>query len=292
MGAVVKEFFQDEGDTAPTLGGLPMAKLRWRNYLDSLGLESAYPVGADPDTAADMGELDAMYLRWQQLRLAHLTDMTYEDYLRTFGVKVDPVIDAGVPELLRYSREWQYPNNVVDPTNGSPVAGLSWGINFRNDKDRYFKEPGFIFGVTVARPKLYLGNQRGPAVHLMQDGVSWLPIMLRDQDFASMKQVTKAGSILPTAAADGFWVDIADIFMHGDQFFHNTVAATAMPIGGPIVGLPDTALNARYPSEAMIDGLFKDSANNTIYQDGVMWLSILGTLTDTTPRGSVVGLNL
>ena len=67
----------------------------------------------------------------------------------------------------------------------------------------------------------------------MQDGVSWLPVMLRDNEFASMKQVTKAGSILPTATADGFWLDIADIFVHGDQFFHNTVAATI----GPSVGI-------------------------------------------------------
>ena len=169
-------------------------------------------------------------MMWEYLRSSNLTEMTYEDYLRTFGVRVDPVVDAGVPELMRYSREWQYPNNVVDPTSGVPTPGLSWGINLRMDKDRYVKEPGFIFGVTVARPKLYLGNQRGPAVHLMQDGISWLPIMLRDNDFSSMKQVTNAGSILPTATADGFYVDIADIFVHGDQFFHNDVAATQFPL--------------------------------------------------------------
>ena len=197
-----------------------------------------------------------------------------------------------MPELIRYIREWQYPNNAVDPVTGTPVPGLSWGINLRVDKDRYFKEPGFIFGVTVARPKLYLGNQRGPAVHLMQDGVSWLPIMLRDNDFASLKQVTKAGSILPTATADLFWVDIADVFVHGDQFFHNVVAATQMPLEGPIVALPEANLNVRYPTEAMIDGLFKVAANNVIYQDGVMRLHILGNVTDTTPRGSVVGMTL
>lgn len=296
---VVEAYFRDEGDlwNAYVVDGEPIARLNGNGVFDSVATAIENTTNdLNLDTNADgtikASEAAKALMMWEYLRANNLTEMTYEDYLRTFGVRVDPVLDAGVPELLRYSREWQYPNNVVDPISGIPVPGLSWGINDRMDKDRYFKEPGFIFGVSVARPKLYLGNQRGPAVHLMQDGVSWLPIMLRDQDFASMKQVTKAGSILPTAAADGFWVDIADIFMHGDQFFHNTVAATAMPTGGPIVGLPDTALNARYPSEAMIDGLFKDSANNTIYQDGVMRLSILGTLTDTTPRGSVVGLNL
>ena len=126
----------------------------------------------------------------------------------------------------------------------------------------------------------------------MQDGITWLPIMLRDNDFSSLKQVTKAGSILPTATADGFWVDISDIFVHSDQFFHNTVAGTQMPIEGPIVALPEAGLNARYPSKAMIDGLFKAPANNVLWQDGVMRMSVLGTIVDTTPSSSVVGMHL
>nr|QJB19341.1 MAG: major capsid protein [Microvirus sp.] len=296
---VVEAYFRDEGQAwnAYTIDGEPIAQLNGNGIFDSVATAIENATGdLNLDTNADgtikTSEAAKALMMWEYLRTNNLTEMTYEDYLRTFGVRVDPVVDAGVPELLRYSREWQYPNNVVDPLTGTPVPGLSWGINLRVDKDRYFKEPGFIFGVTVARPKLYLGNQRGPAVHLMQDGVSWLPIMLRDNDFASMKQVTKAGSILPTATADLFWVDIADVFVHGDQFFHNVVAATQMPLEGPIVALPDAGLNVRYPTEAMIDGLFKAAANNVIYQDGVMRLHILGNVTDTTPRGSVVGMTL
>lgn len=296
---VVEAYFRDEGDTwdAHLVDGEPIAQINGNGIFDSVATAIENSTGdLNLDTNADgtinASEAAKALMMWEYLRSNNLTEMTYEDYLRTFGVTVDPVIDAGVPELLRYSREWQYPNNVVDPVSGAPVPGLSWGINLRVDKDRYFKEPGFIFGVTVARPKVYLGNQRGPAVHLMQDGVSWLPIMLRDQDFASMKQVTKAGSILPTATADGFWVDLADVFIHGDQFFHNTVEATQMPIAGPIMALPEAGLNARYPTEAMIDGLFKAVANNVLYQDGVVRLSVLGTLTDTTPRANVVGMRL
>ena len=296
---VVEAYFRDEGQAwnAYTIDGEPIAQINGNGIFDSVATAIENATGdLNLDTNADgtikTSEAAKALMMWEYLRQNNLTEMTYEDYLRTFGVRVDPVVDAGVPELLRYSREWQYPNNVVDPLTGTPVPGLSWGINLRVDKDRYFKEPGFIFGVTVARPKVYLGNQRGPAVHLMQDGVSWLPIMLRDNDFASMRQVTKAGSILPTAAADLFWVDIADVFVHGDQFFHNVVAATQMPLEGPIVGLPEAGLNVRYPTEAMIDGLFKAAANNVIYQDGVMRLHILGNVTDTTPRGSVVGMTL
>ena len=296
---VVEAYFRDEGQKwdAYLMDGEPLCQINGNGVFDSVATAVENDVGdfnvdLNADSTIKASEAAKALMMWEYLRSNNLTEMTYEDYLRTFGVRVDPEVDAGVPELLRYSREWQYPNNVVDPTTGVPVPGLSWGINLRMDKDRYIKEPGFIFGVTVARPKVYLGNQRGPAVHLMQDGITWLPIMLRDNDFSSIKQVTKAGSILPTATADGFYVDISDIFVHGDQMFHNTEAATAMPIAGPIVALPEAGLNARYPTEAMIDALFKDTANNVLWQDGVMRLSVLGTITDTTPRSSVVGMTL
>ena len=70
-------------------------------------------------------------------------------------------------------KSWQYPSSTVDAVSGVPTSAVSWGVSERLDKDRYFKQPGFIFGVSVARPKVYLGNQRGPGVHLMQDGISW-----------------------------------------------------------------------------------------------------------------------
>ena len=299
MVPVVENYFRDEGDAwdAYVIDGEPIAQINGNGVFDSVATaiendRGDFNLDLNADSTIKASEAAKALMMWEYLRSNNLTEMTYEDYLRTFGVKVDVVEEALAPELLRYSREWQYPNNVVDPTSGVPTPGLSWGINLRMDKDRYVKEPGFIFGVTVARPKLYLGNQRGPAVHLMQDGISWLPIMLRDNDFSSMKQVTKAGSILPTATADGFYVDIADIFVHGDQFFHNDVAETQFPLAGPVVALPEAGLNARYPSEAMVDGLFKAVANNVIYQDGVMRMSMLGTIVDTTPRASVVGLNL
>lgn len=296
---VVEAYFRDEGETwdAHVIDGEPVAQIQGNGIFDSVATAIENDVGdfnvdLNADSTIKASEAAKALMMWEYLRSNNLTEMTYEDYLRTFGVRVDPVIDAGVPELVRYSREWQYPNNVVDPTTGIPVSSVSFGVNLRVDKDRYFKEPGFIFGVTVARPKIYLGNQAGVGAHIMQDGISWLPIMLRDNDFSSMKQISKANSILPGATADGFWLDIADLFVHGDQMFHNTVTATAMPIAGPVMALPDGSLQWRYPTEAMVDGLFKDAAANAFYQDGVCRLNILGNVVDTTPRASVVGLSL
>ena len=182
------------------MDGEPIAQVMGNGIFDSVATAVEndtrdFNVDANADGTIKASEAAKALVMWEYLRSANLTEMTYEDYLRTFGVRVDPVYDAGIPELIRYSREWQYPNNVVDPLTGTPVPGLSWGVNLQGDKDRYFKEPGFIFGVTVARSKVYLGNQRGVASHVKQDGVKWLPIMLRDNDFSSVIQMTKAGSI-------------------------------------------------------------------------------------------------
>lgn len=296
---VVEAYFRDENEAwdAHTLDGEPIARVQGNSVFDSVATAiennaNDFNLNLNNDATLTAGEAAKGLMMWEYLRSNNLTEMTYEDYLRTFGVRVDPVVDAGVPELLRYSREWQYPNNVVDPTSGAPTAGVNWGLNLRIDKDRYFKEPGFIFGVTVARPKVYYGSQRGVAAHLMQNGISWLPIMLRDHDFSSVVQVTKAGSILPSATADGFFVDIADLFVHGDQFLHNTASDTAYPQVGPVMALPDASLNHLYPTEAMIDGLFKAVENNNIWQDGVIRLSILGGVVDTTPRRNIVGMTM
>lgn len=296
---VVEAYFRDEGETwdAHVIDGEPIAQIQGNSFWDSVAtsvenLAGDFNIDLNADSTIKASEAAKALLMWEMLRERNLTEMTYEDYLRTFGVKVDPEVDAGVPELLRYSREWQYPNNTVNPVDGVPSSAVSWGLNVPINKDRYFKEPGFVFGVSVARPKVYLNEQRGAGASLLQDGVSWLPIMLRDNDFSSMKQVTKAGSVLPTATADGFWVDVADLFMHGDQFIHHSVSNTQYPVGGPMMALPGADLNVRYPTEAMVDGLFKDVAANFLSQDGVLRLSILGTLTDTTPRASTVGMVL
>ena len=55
---------------------------------------------------------DNVNLGWQNwilLRQQALTDMTWEDYLATFGVHV-PDAGKSKPELIRYFRDWQYPS--------------------------------------------------------------------------------------------------------------------------------------------------------------------------------------
>ena len=136
--AVTEAYFRDEGDlwNTYTIDGEPIAQINGNGIFDSVATAIENATGdlnldVNGDGTIKTSEAAKALMMWEYLRSNNLTEMTYEDYLRTFGVKIDPTIDQGVPELLRYSREWQYPNNVVDPVTGAPTPGLSWGINHR-----------------------------------------------------------------------------------------------------------------------------------------------------------------
>ena len=51
---------------------------------------------------------------YQFARMNKVTDMTFEDWCEQFGVKM-PQEELFKPELIRYSKEWTYPSNTIDP---------------------------------------------------------------------------------------------------------------------------------------------------------------------------------
>ena len=289
--AVVATWFRDRGEAwnAFLIGTLPAAKLQkeyWAQSANTVALSNAGDFAADLDANSTImaSEVSAAYERWQFLRANNLTDATYEDYLRSYGVRVE-LEEENQPELLRYSRDWVYPSNTVDPATGSPSSAVSWVVSERADKDRFFKEPGFIFGVTVCRPKVFRSGQAATAVQLLDDAYAWLPAILRDDPMTSVRPVTPAGMV-PSATANQI-VDLRDLFLYGDQFVNYDVVAS--PDSGA-VALP-TGVNWRYPTKAMVDALFVPASPYGVLQDGVARLSILGALVDHTPRGNVAGMS-
>ena len=174
------------------------------------------PVGGDNKVTAS--EIDATMRTWQFQRANGLTPMDYEDWLATYGI-VPQAAENHRPELLRYVREWQYPSNTVDPATGVPSSAVSWAVAERADKDRFFREPGFLFGVTVARPKVYLRNQDGSAADVLLGALEWLPAIMRDDPWTSLKKFAETdGPFSVVADANGYWLDLKDLFVYGDQF--------------------------------------------------------------------------
>lgn len=306
MKRVVDEYFRDEGEAwnAYAIDNLPLATVNSDTWLDSAKLESQTSAN-DHELPGDNPVIpdgvppgfEAHFTQWEHMRAMQLTTATFEDWLAAFGVKPAAKFDTEKiyrPELIRYVREWQYPSNTVEPTTGIPSSAVSWSVAERADKARFFPEPGFIFGVTVTRPKIYMGRQYSSAACAMADCFSWLPATLHDQPYTSLKEANVGGGPLAhpagTAAAQpaaDIWFDIRDLFVHGDQF----IAASAPNANGyadltnllHTVALPTQGMQKRYLDAAMIDSLFVTPATaNRVRFDGVCQLQIATRITDTS----------
>lgn len=277
---VVNEWFREAGETYATgvtagRGGRPLAKIAIDGIHESL---------SDTTTLSDGGALGAnqeaqernmeMY---EYMRAVGLTRMTYEEWLATYGVNIAKTQERDRPELLRYVKEWTYPSNTVEGSTGVPTAAASWGIAERADKDRYFDEPGFIFGVQVLRPKIYLGNQTGFGASALDRVFRWLPALMRDDPSTSLAEFTTSQGPFGKSTAgftNGYWLDVRDLFIYGDQFLDGISQSNS-------IALPTIAQVHRYATEAMGDALFP-GATKTARADGVVSLKILGTQSDFT----------
>lgn len=283
---ITEEYFRNEDETtAPLIDGLPVVKINMDGVLNSAVLDDNFigvqdvEVDADGDGTITAGEVDAAMRTWQFQRAHGFTDMDYDDWLATYGIQT-PAAESHRPELIRYIREWQYPSNTVDPATGTPSSAVSWAISNSLDKDRFFREPGFIVGVSTFRPKVYLANQAGAVAGHLRDAMDWLPALLRDDPYTSVRKFAETGGPFPIVTdTDGYWLDLKDLFIYGDQFLNYDPASA----GGSSVALPTAGLGIYYPSTADIDAFFS-GASKTITQDGVVQLRILGALTDTTPN--------
>lgn len=284
----IKCYFRDESETAAASGALDGMYLaaafpREANWMDSLTVDAVMP-DVDPNDTSEQAN-EPQYRMWQYMRSMKLIDMSYEQWLRTWGVHT-PKQELNEPELIRYVRQWQYPSNTIDPTNGTPRSAVSWAIAERADKDRYFKEPGFVVGLNVVRPKMYMKNMRGSLAPFMQDALKWLPPLVANADPAiSIVQFADNTGPMDTSDTGGYWIDFRDLLTYGEQFA-NFDLSTATGSNG--ASLPTTAGAFRYPTAADIDGLFVTPGNDTtplqryIRQDGVVSLAILGAQVDQT----------
>lgn len=289
-------FFRNTGEAwdIATIDGLPVAQVTGTTWMDSLSAnadqvdmdvgvltEDVDPVTGGTQAGVFMSDIERAMQQYQLLAAHGLTEMTYEDYISTYGVRPKRE-EAHIPELVRFVRQWQYPSNTIDPADGSPSSAVSWSIQERADKDRFIREPGFLFGVSVTRPKVYLSGQKGTVTSVLNDAFSWLPAVLNGDPRTSYKQVadgSTAGPLGDVADAGGYWFDVKDLFLYGEQFVNFALDAT----GGNLMALPTAALQRRYVTEAMTDTLFVsgDSAAG-IRQDGLVSLAIAGHQADSS----------
>lgn len=300
MDAVVAyDFRQPEETTARKDGALHLVDINQKTLFHSIIGDNEVedwdvPVvdGPDAGTTLDASEVDVAMEQYELLRANGLIEMTYEDYLKTYGIRGKPVErpeEQFHPELLRYVKDWQYPSNTINPANGAAASAVSWSIAERIDKDRFFTEPGFIIAFTVARPKVYLGNQIQNGATMLDTIRAWLPKVMTDDPYTSLKKFLAGEGPLSTGLADtlpipdatptqAYWIDVRDLFLYGDQFVVNS--------GAYSVALPDTGANSNYVTDlaAESDKLFVEQTGTAqhIEQDGLLSFVIAGSQRDST----------
>lgn len=289
--AVVTEYFRDEGETwnANLIENYPAAQINQESWYNSLKEETAGTDDSELPGVDELEELDILpgftthYAQWELMRDNGMTDLTYEDYLRSYGVDIPKSEDEGGspdvkhrPELIRFHRSWTGPSNVINPSDGAAKSAVYWKVAESANKRRLFKEPGFIFGVTVTRPKLYMGNQKGAAVGMLNDAYSWLPAVLRGMGYTSVKETlfSATDGILQNQDTD-YWLDLSDLFRYGDQFVNHAMTAAANHgVAMPVANTCDH----KYVTNAIVGGLFATAGSEYIKEDGVVHLNILSAI--------------
>ena len=279
---VTEEYFRNEGETWNTGGGylsnLPLIATRspGQDWMDSLIVDGALPtINEFQNPEGERDALTAQQEAYTRMRAMRMIDMSFNEWLQMQGVSVPEGEERNKPELIRYTRNWSYPTNTVEPTTGVPSAAAAFSVQERADKDRFFAEPGFLFGVTTARPKIYMGHQRGSAVSMLQDAYSWLSLLWQDRPESAVKEFV--GPTAPNGPLSNqlsnYWVDVEDLFRYGDQFI--AAGGTFALPSGAAPALPSSATEKRWVTQAMIDAVFATAGVNKCRYDGRVDLSIL-----------------
>jgi hypothetical protein len=295
---IVKYLFRDEGqdwNSFPTINGYPVAQIRENSWMDSLVDKDLVPDQAALDTAHDTGDLERLLSAFEQLRALGLANITWEEYLASFGINVD-LLEEIRPELIHHNSDFQYPSNTVNPADGSVASAVSWVFRQGENKRRkFFKEPGFVIAFTVTRPKVFFGGLAGNMAGHLTRAWDWLPELLIEMPLSSLKRFEPDTGPLGDrlTQTDQYFADMRDLFLHGDQF-QNRVApgANVDPVNNAVinqVALPDAALNWRYPTEAMVTALFKTAAVNKVREDGYFSLNIAGKQREFSPGTTLIG---
>ncbi len=291
MQRITALYYRDEGvawNAYTTADGYPIVPIRQDNFLDSLTDKDVMPEGAAISGATDAGDLERLMIAFEHLRAMGIANMTYEDFLRSYGLSI-PQKDENKPELIARFSDFAYPSNTVNPADGSAASAVSWVFKNSMRDPKAFKEPGFIVGVSITRPKVYLAGLAGSAANFMSRAFDWAPALLADMPESTLKYF--AGDSGPLGdrltAPDGYWLDMRDLLLYGDQF-QNVSAFPASSANPAVVGsahmlpLPtgDT-FNTRFPAEADIKQLFKTPASAFyVKQDGYVSLGIKGRQVD------------
>lgn len=303
MTRIMKHYFWDENQDLEDYGAADF-HYRYPTYyrdcgvFDSITDKDEMPVGDEIANATTAGDLERLQTAFEHLRAMGMANMSYEDFLRTYGITVkDPT--EGKPELLWHLADWQYPSNTINPADGKPTSAVSWVFKQSMRDKKFFTEPGFVIGLTITRPKMYMGLQGSNASSWLTRAWDWMPALLAAMPETRLKNFEpEFGPLLAdatTLGTDGYWLDMCDLFIHGDQFIEKPAVLDdgewVVPndrnlLLAPVteeLGVDDYRITPRIsPSVDDVKRLFKAADLAGVKEDGFTSLAIKGKQVDLT----------
>lgn len=295
---VVETWFRNEGEAWNNYtgdNGFSMASINVRSWhesiIDATDID-AYDIdltdiGSAGGAAVTASEIEDVMRTWEFMRHQKMTQMSYEDFVRSYGVQMPSQEEERRPELLRFVKRFAKPVASVEPSTGVPSSLYQYAVNETADKDRFFREPGFILGLNLYRPKVYLEGVNSYGATMLNNVKYWLPTLLNDDPATSLREYAAgAGPIRGTT--NGYSIDVKDLYLNGEMFANVGLAGSPLI---PSVDLPQADGNIRYPSNADGEGLFTTALDDDWRADGIVQFRIMSSAVDgdTTPSPQVIG---
>lgn len=268
---IVAEWFHMPGQTG-TLDGYHQRRIIGDLWIQSMIEQSDV---TDPAIGTTAEDVDDQIEAFRAMLRDQMADMTWNDYLKQYGIRAVNT-ERGVPEPIMQKRNWAYPSNTIDPTDGSAVSAVSWILEGNIGNKRILaREPGFIVGIMCYTPKVYRLGVEGTLTSEMWGPEYWMSPLHVPEPHLSIKELAAGHDLLSTLTGPVNY-DLADLFMHGEEFRNYTPTAH--------VSLPtDSDLQAEFMPSADIDDLFV-AAEPTVYAqcDGITAYTIQSMLRDHT----------
>lgn len=283
---VAKSYFVHDNEALTLIDSVPQVKLNNNSWYQNLTFK---PAGVT--TAQLPGEgADTQLTGFQMLQMMNMTELTYENYLKQFGVQ-SVVSGIGEPEILRYTRSWTKPVNTVEPTTGAPSSAWVWREEISMDKPKRFDEPGFIVHLAAVRPKMYQGGLPYSFVGNLWGFQDWFPVYNLDLPEGGVRVINTADPVfapgITTAGPFDLLYDHRDLLSHGEQFVNATAHPFAIPTANGLkiaAGNSQSKLQGEYAELADVNALFVSgvAADQFLYYEGISMINVDGHIKDTT----------
>lgn len=284
--AVHRAYFIHDNETPRTIDGVPMVKLNNVSWYQNMIFEPADQAVPTSDASTLHEHLQG----WMMLQQMQMTELTYEKYLETYGVRpASP--RRGDPEILAFQRSWTQPTNVINPTNGTPASAWTWVGDFTLEKPKLMTEPGFVLCLSAVRPKLFQAHIQASLIGNLWGFSDWFPSYTLQDPTAGVRELEKNDPVFASGATDAgtekLLYDHRDLLNHGEQFVNTSTHPYRLPVSTGLsvrTGKEPEDLRGEYPTVADIDALFTGStpATRLCYYEGIAHAVVSGHVTDTT----------